>query len=93
MGVEVEKVSDRFIAVSSLAVHPDTENKDQGLESCAVAGIVMGSLNLVLIAVVLAIVVLAVLFCHTRRHKQGKLHAYLLCKKIIVKPYKMCSVS
>ena len=65
-----------FIAVSSLAVHPDTENEDQGLESGTVAGIVMGGLSLVFIAVVLAIVVPAALFCHTRGHKQGKLHAH-----------------
>ena len=38
-----------FIAVSSLPVHPDTENKDQGLESGTVAGIVMGGLSLVFI--------------------------------------------
>ena len=67
-----------FIAVSSLAVHPDTENEDQGLESGAVAGIVMGGLSLVFIAVVLAIIVLAALFCHTRGHKQGKLYAYYI---------------
>ena len=75
--VEVEKASDsfRFYCCIFFSCTPDTENKDQGLESGAVAGIVMGGLSLVFIAVVLAIVVPAALFCHTR-HKQGKLHPY-----------------